>query len=152
MAINYIHPQTGESVEKEPYFWTACYSDGTYLDQYELSASGAVFHQSTEIDMAKITELRVYHKDGNGPSFTIDMPTGAKPLVFYRHRIIHEQFKDSNGEEFSREWKRKLWCYGFQQDKRTWIVYADELGNLVFSSDIDLFRDKLSNELESKNG
>lgn len=141
MAIAYIHPSSGDTVEREAWRWVALYDDGTKLEQFEVSGGKAVFHQSNEIDDTKLIELHLIHD--MLPEIVIAFPKGAQPIHLYRHQRINEEFIDpETGEHLNREWRVKIWCIGFKLDGNYWLAYTDDSGHTVFSNDRELFLDK----------
>lgn len=94
MAIQYIHPATGETTNKERWHWQVIYKDGTILDQFSVTANGAVFHRFAEIDQSRLGQLRLV-QDNHAP-IIIDLPDGAKPVHFYTTAVI--QIPTPDGE------------------------------------------------------
>jgi hypothetical protein len=137
MAILYTYPPTGETTDKEPWFWRVNYNDGTQLEQFEVSTAGAIFHRSSEIDASKIQTLQLVH--ATYPVITVAVPAGATPVHFYRHRQEVEEYTDENGELAQRTWHYKIWVIGYRIDKQFWLVYTDEQNNTVYSGDDRLF-------------
>lgn len=142
MAIAYKHPTTGETVQREPWRWTAVYNDGSRLNQFEVSAeNGAVYHQSGEIDKDRLTELQLQHD--RYPTVTLAVPQGAKPVCLYRNRTMQELLHNPDGSQtLQREWKVRIWICGYKFNDHYCLVFADEYGHIVVSDQYELFLDK----------
>lgn len=145
MAITYIHPETNEPVAKEIWRWVASYNDGSQLEQFEIKDNKPVFHQSKEIDAARLVELQLVHD--TYPAITFQVPQGATPVHFYRHKWVVEEWTDENtGEHMNREWKTKIWCIGFRlttkEGKQYWLAYVDEYNHMIITNDINAFLER----------
>lgn len=137
MAINYIRPDTGEKVQREPWAWIAHYNDGTTLEQFEVTQAGATFHSSTEIDSDRCVKLQLLNP--LYPAITVIVPPSAVPVHFYRNSHLNEYFKDEKGEEKVRTWDVRHYVIGFKQDGKYWLVFTDEQNSTVFTNDDKLY-------------
>lgn len=138
MAIAYKYPETGEIVTREQWRWVAFYNDGTKLEQFEISNGSAIFHRFAEIDTDKLCKLELVH-DTCRP-VVVFIPSGAKPIHFYRHRIINSEIIDNvTGEKMNREEKLKFYCIGFEIDGNAFLVFVDEFGAIELTNDKDHF-------------
>ena len=139
--INYLHPDTGETTNKEPWRWAAVYKDSSQLDQFEVSNGVATFHRFAEIDTKQVTEFMLVHD--NFSPITFQIPDKAQLVHFYRHRTIQELLMDGDGESsLQREWKVKVWVIGFKLAKQYWLAYADESGHVLISNDHETYLNK----------
>lgn len=137
MAISYTRQDTGDIVDKEPWVWVAHYNDGTRLEQFEVSAKGAFFHTSAEIDAQRLVQLQLIHDTYT--NITVRVPEGATPVHFYRNRHTVEEFTDEQGQLQMRSYDNRLYIVGFRLNGLYWLVYTDKYGNTLYSNDDKLY-------------
>lgn len=138
MAIAYKYPPTDEVVAREQWRWVAHYNDGTFLEQFGVSAKGAIFHRFAEIDVDKLQRLELVH-DTCRP-VVVFVPEGGKPIHFYRHRILNEEIIDNvTKEKQNRQSKLKYYCVGFEVNDQATLVFVDEFGAIEITNNKDHF-------------
>lgn len=141
MAINYVHPETGETTPKEPWRWVATYKDGSQLEQFDTAHGTPIFHRFAEIDNDQVVEFSLLNDNFSPVVFQV--PDKAQVVHFYRHRTIQELVRGDDGQDsLQREWKIKIWVIGFKIGKQYWLAYVDEQGHVLISNDRETYLNK----------
>jgi hypothetical protein len=104
-TFTYLGQNGVESVDGEPWFWVARYTDGSSLAQFE--ATDKTFHQFGEIDLARLSVFEVRRAVAGGQVFSVCLAPGMRPVFFSRRAHLEV------GTPRDR-WV-KLFCFGYQE-------------------------------------
>lgn len=121
MTQSYFLLGSPEPMERERWAWTAIYSDGTYLCQFDDQTMQ--FHQFGEIDQSKLTGF-VMSTPGK-PPFIMHWTPDKKLIHFYRNTRLNA---DTPDEVFI-----KMYCFGYETatDKVMIVIMPDDQMRMV---------------------
>lgn len=134
MAIQYIHPETGDLVNKEQWRWVAVYLDGTQLEQFELKEGGkAIFHRFAEIEQDKLHLFKMVHD--TLPPVMLVIPKGAKLIHKYRNFIMNVQLL--NQADYVEQRKERFYLIGYELDGKLTGAVITHQNELILTDDFD---------------
>ena len=109
--MQYVHPETNQTVMKEKWCWNAVYADGRVLKQFD---DAGVFHRIAEVDLNGLIEFRMV-ADNMQPIVMKYIP-GTIIVHFYRNTRL------AVGTNF--ESCVRLYCFGYKNPDGTGVLQA----------------------------
>lgn len=112
-----------EKVELEAWVWTAIYTDGSQLKQFDDEGR---FHQFREIDQTRLNAFVMSAPDGKQPPKILKFEPWFKLIHFYRQIMLEDGAVSI-----------RLYCFGYETPYAKVIMVIMPDGSVVVTEDIE---------------